>query len=364
MLLRTPLYAAHVVAHGLLVDFAGWEMPLHYGSQLKEHHAVRTHAGIFDVSHMGVIDVEGCDAAHFLRYLLANDVAKLKTDGQALYSCMLNPDGGVVDDLIVYRMGAKHFRLVVNAGTRTKDLEWLQRHTDLYEVTVTAKPDYAILALQGPQALNLISQLLDEKQANALKALRPFQFIHFNDQLFARTGYTGEDGVEMVIPADKALFYWEKLIAFGATPCGLGARDTLRLEAGYNLYGTDMDEKTSPLVANLTWTIALQDAERLFIGRDVIMQQRELGVPQQFVGLVMQDPGVLRNHQPVYCDGKVCGEITSGGFSPTLGHAIALARLPVNLPAEVTVERRGKFIPVKIVKPAFVRHAKNIIQSI
>lgn len=356
---RTPLYEVHREAGAQFVDFSGWEMPIHYGSQLEEHHQVRKHAGIFDVSHMTVVDVEGREVVSFLRYLLANDIQKLKLDGQALYSCFLNETGGVVDDLIVYRMSANVYRLVVNSATREKNLAHLAQYSEAYDVVIRERDDLAVIALQGPAALTIVEKVFDTAAADLITSLRPFKFMVHDGWQIARTGYTGEDGVEIVLPADEAMDCWRRLMEAGASPCGLGARDTLRLEAGLNLYGTDMDESTSPLVSNLAWTIDWKDEARCFIGRDALRQQRAEGMASQLVGLIMETPGMLRNHQAVFLAGKKIGEITSGSFSPTLGHAVALARVPVHLSGEITVERRGAPIPVRVVKLPFVRHGKK-----
>ncbi len=359
-LLRTPLYDQHCQAGAQLVDFSGWEMPLHYGSQIDEHHQVRNSAGIFDVSHMGVVDIEGQGAVDYLRYLLANDVQKLKEEGQALYTCMLNDAGGVVDDLIVYRMADEKYRLVINAGTRQKDLAWMNEHVGSFDVTITERKDLSILAVQGPKVLSLLENVFSAELAQAIELLKPFKFVISEEVQIARTGYTGEDGIEMVLPADQAAAYWQKFIAAGVKPCGLGARDTLRLEAGLNLYGSDMSEEVSPLVSNLAWTISWKDEKRHFIGRAALKEQLASGILEQLVGIVMEDRGVLRDHQTVTFDGNGEGTITSGGFSPTLGHAIALARVPKHIPNKASVERRGKAVPVTVVKPPFVRHGQKV----
>ena len=355
----TSLHKCHRKAGAFLVDFAGWEMPLHYGSQIDEHHQVRKHAGIFDVSHMGVVDIEGEDATYYLRHLFANDVHKLKESGRALYTCMLNENGGVLDDLIVYRLDKQHYRLIINAATCEKDLAWMEKQGEWFDVAINERQDFSIMAIQGPKALEIAAQVFDHKTAEKIKDLRPFRFILSHHLLIARTGYTGEDGIEIVVPNEKAPDLWKQFIAKGAKVCGLGARDTLRLEAGLNLYGADMDESTSPLISNLAWTICWSDSERDFVGRKALQQHIEAGVKEQLVGLVMEQPGVLRNHQKVWIDSNGGGEITSGGFSPTLGHAIALARVPVNIGDTGKVERRGQSIPIKIIKPPFVRRGET-----
>jgi aminomethyltransferase len=366
---RTPLYEQHQKANARLVDFAGWEMPLHYGSQMEEHHKVRQDAGMFDVSHMGVIDISGTEASAFLRYLLANNVDRLQA-GKALYTCMLNERGGVIDDLIVYFVEPDFYRLVVNAGTREKDLAWIQKQANAFSVAISERKDLAILAIQGPnacektlqalKALNLISQASDESHLNQLKN---FHFAQLKNWFIARTGYTGEQGFEVILPAEEISGFWQALLKAGVYPCGLGARDTLRLEAGLNLYGQDMDESISPLESNLAWTVAFDPKERQFIGRDVLEKQKSEGLQQGLVGLVLEKPGVLRAHQKVIIEGLGEGEITSGTFSPTLGHSIALARIPVNignLPCHVVI--RDKLVPVRIVKPPFVRNGKKYFE--
>jgi len=351
----TPLYDCHREAGAQIVDFFGWAMPLHYGSQIEEHRRVREAVGMFDVSHMGVLDISGSGAESFLRYALANDVAKLTQAGKALYSCMLNESGGVIDDLIVYRMGEKNYRIVLNAGTRESDVAWLQSLAKKFDVTLTERTDLAIVALQGPAALPLLNDLLLDEMAEKLKQLKPFEFLIDGETMIARTGYTGEAGVEVILPAETAKLMWEDLLNEDVAPCGLGARDTLRLEAGFNLYGADMDTTTSPLVSNLAWTVSLKDTSRDFVGRATLEKQKSEGIPQKLVGLVMEEKGVLRNHQKVFVDGVGEGEITSGSFSPTLGHAIALARVPMDTGDTAEVERRGQRITVKVVKPPFIK---------
>lgn len=360
MLKKTALIEMHRQAKAQLVDFAGWEMPLHYGSQLDEHRFVRESAGMFDVSHMGVLDIEGEQATDFLRYALANDVAKLKTVGKALYSCLLNEKAGVIDDLIVYRTGDQQYRLVLNASRCEQDTAWLEELAVDYKVQLTSRADLSILAVQGPQALSIIKKILPAFLAETVMPLKPFHCAQADNILVGRTGYTGEDGVEMILPGNKAVEFWQALLQQGVKPCGLGARDTLRLEAGLNLYGQDMDEQTSPLISNLAWTVSWVDETRDFVGREALLLQKKAGLQEHLVGLLMEEPGVLRAHQKVTVDGNGEGEITSGGFSPTLGHAIALVRLPIAASGPAMVERRGRQIPVKLVKPPFVRNGKPI----
>ncbi len=351
---KTALYDHHVKLNGLMVDFAGWQMPLHYGSQIAEHHAVRKSAGIFDVSHMGVVDITGKDTVSFLRHLLANDIAKLKNTGDALYSCMLNESGGVIDDLIAYRFSDDYFRLVINAGCREKDFAWMQLQAKHFHVELKMRDDLCLLALQGPEAIQQLAFVFDKTISEKITALKPFQFYVHDDVIIARTGYTGEAGVEIMLPASRAIKVWEKCISHNIQPCGLGARDTLRLEAGYNLYGADMTADTSPLVSNLSWTVSFKDENRKFIGRDALEKEKSIGISQQLIGLILESKGVLRNHQHVKINGDGMGEITSGSFSPTLNKSIALARIPVTTETEALIERRGEWLPVKIVKPRFI----------
>ncbi len=359
---RTPLYDTHVEFNAKIVDFGGWDMPLHYGSQVKEHEIVRTHAGMFDVSHMTVVDLQGERVRDFLRYLLANDVARLKNPGKALYSCMLNEQGCVIDDLIVYYINDQFFRMVVNASTRDKDLAWIEKHAGNFGVSVKERDDLAMVAVQGPEARDLVHEVIDSAKQQAAAELGQFFMAMFDDDwAIARTGYTGEDGYEIMLPGDQAASFWQALAKAGVSPAGLGARDTLRLEAGMNLYGSDMDETTSPLESGLGWTIAWEPAERDFIGRAALQQQRDAGIKNKLVGLLMENKGVLRNHQKVLVEGLEAGEITSGSFSPTLGQAIAFARVPATIGERAKVDIRGKQVDVKVIKPPFVRNGKACI---
>lgn len=360
---RTPLYEVHQASGAKIVDFGGWDMPLHYGSQIEEHHVVRRDAGIFDVSHMCVIDVSGKDAKGYLRFLLANDVARLTVPGKALYSGLLNPEGGVIDDLIVYWLGEgadPAYRVVVNAGTRDKDIEWMQKQTRSFNVVLNVRTDFAMVAVQGPTAITKVQQVIPEFAAT-INALNVFQGAPCGDWFIARTGYTGEDGLEIMLPVEKVASFWHACVQAGIAPCGLGARDTLRLEAGMNLYGSEMNETVSPLVANMAWTIAWEPAERDFIGRSALEAQRKQGIKEQLIGLVLEDRGVLRSHQKVVIEGAGEGEITSGTFSPTLNGSIALARVPVSDATHCQVDIRGKYYTARIVKPPFVRNGKSVL---
>jgi len=355
---KTLLNDTHRSLGAKMVDFGGWDMPIHYGSQIDEHHLVRTAAGMFDVSHMTVVDLKGARTREFLRHLLANSIDKLKVSGKALYSCMLNPQGGVIDDLIVYFLGEDFFRMVVNASTREKDLAWIRQQAAAFDVDVVEREELAIVAVQGPQARALVAGLVAEADRAALDKLARFAALEVTSsagvKLFvARTGYTGEDGYEVLLPQDQVVAFWNALLAAGVKPAGLGARDTLRLEAGMNLYGQDMDETVSPFEAALAWTVSL-DEGRDFIGRPVLEAQKAAGDARQMIGLVMDEKGVLRHGQKVLtANGE--GEILSGTFSPTLGKAIAFARVPAGVPGEVRVDIRGKEVPVRVVKFPFVR---------
>ena len=361
---HTPLYDKHIEAGGKMVDFAGWEMPINYGSQVTEHKQVREDAGMFDVSHMVVLDFKGEKVKAFLQHLLANDVAKLKDQGKALYSGMLNNEGGVIDDLIVYYLADDFYRMVVNAATRDKDLKWIFEQVKPYGLEITERDDLAMIAVQGPNAREKAISILDSEAAEKASALKPFFGVDANGTFIARTGYTGEDGFEIMVPNEKASELWGKLLSAGVQPIGLGARDTLRLEAGMNLYGTDMDESISPLAAGMGWTIAWEpvdgEEQRDFIGRSALEKEKAEGLKMKLVGLVLEDKGVLRGHQKVVTE-HGDGEITSGSFSPTLGVSIALARIPFDAKDSCHVEIRGKQLKTRIVKPPFVRNGKSLI---
>lgn len=357
---RTPLYEQHLALGAKMVDFGGWDMPLHYGSQVEEHHQVRRDCGVFDVSHMTVVDVTGAQAKAWLQHLLANDVERLKTPGKALYSGMLNERGGVIDDLIVY-LTDWGYRVVVNAATRDKDLAWMQAQTAGFEVALNERAELAMLAIQGPNARAKTAELVSPARAALIHELKVFQGLPEGDWFIARTGYTGEDGLEVMLPAEQAADFLTELVGAGIAPIGLGARDTLRLEAGMNLYGQDMDEDTSPLAANMAWTIAWEPAERQFVGRSALESQRAAGNQPKLVGLVLEERGVLRAHQVVRVEGVGEGEITSGSFSPTLNKSIALARVPAATGDRAEVEIRGKWYPVRVVQANFVRNGKAVI---
>jgi len=360
VLKTTPLNAAHKALGARMVDFGGWDMPVSYGSQIEEHHAVRRDAGMFDVSHMLAIDVHGAGAREFLRRALANNVDKLREPGRALYACMLNHAGGVIDDLIVYFFSEDWFRLVVNAGRAETDLAWLESLERSAGVAPAIRPrrDLAMIAVQGPRARERVWQALPETQA-ATAAMQAFHALQSGEAMLARTGYTGEDGFEIMLPAARVEALWQRLMEHGVKPCGLGARDTLRLEAGMNLWGQDMDESVSPLDAGLAWTVDLASA-RDFVGKAALLAHPQ---SRQLLGLLLiEHGGVLRSHQKVTtAQGE--GEITSGTFSPTLERSIALARIPLGVEAgaPVRVSVRDKRLAAKVVQPPFVRNGRILI---
>jgi aminomethyltransferase len=356
---RTPLFDLHLALGAKLVDFGGWDMPLHYGSQVEEHHQVRRDCGIFDVSHMHVLDVSGSQATQWLQYLLANDVGRLQL-GRALYSAMLDTQGGIVDDMIVY-LTDEGYRLVVNAATGSKDLAWMSAHVGDFDVQLNHRSELAMLAIQGPHARQKIAELVTQHRAELIHTLRPFEGRQEGDWFIARTGYTGEDGLEIILPSDQACSFFNDMVGAGISPIGLGARDTLRLEAGMNLYGQEIDEQVSPLISNMAWTIAWSPKDRDFIGRAALEAERSEGVASKLVGLVLEERGVLRAHQVVRIAEVGEGEITSGSFSPTLSKSIALARVPMATADRAEVEIRGKWYPVRVVQPTFVRYGKALI---
>ena len=357
---KTVLNDTHRALGAKMVDFGGWDMPINYGSQIEEHHAVRKHAGMFDVSHMTIVDLHGAKTREFLRRLLANSIDKLKVSGKALYSCMLNESGGVIDDLIVYFLSEDFFRVVVNASTRDKDLAWIDKQAAAFGVKVTERPELAMIAVQGPEARAKVQSLLSPATREKAAKIGKFVACEGDGLFIARTGYTGEDGYEIIVPESQAVDLWNKLGGAGVQPAGLGARDTLRLEAGMNLYGQDMDETITPWEAGLAWTVAM-DEGREYIGRSALEKQKSDGVPRAMVGLVMDDKGVLRHGQRVVTPSGD-GEILSGTFSPTLGKSIAFARVPAATTDKAQVDIRGKLVPVRVVKFPFVRDGKPCAQ--
>ncbi|MDE2221332.1 MAG: glycine cleavage system aminomethyltransferase GcvT, partial [Gammaproteobacteria bacterium] len=363
MLKTTPLNAAHKALGARMVDFGGWDMPVNYGSQIEEHHAVRRAAGVFDVSHMGVLDLRGARTREFLRQLLANDVARLTQPGKALYSCMLREDAGIIDDLIVYFLDDAWFRMVVNAGRRARDQAWIREHAGAFGVAVEERRELAMLAVQGPQARASLASLLSPAAAAAALGLGAFVGAQLGTWFVARTGYTGEDGFEVMLPAAEAGALWQRLNACGVRSCGLGARDTLRLEAGMNLYGSDMDERTHPLESGLAWTVAFEPADRRFIGRKALEAARSAGGGNNAVGLLLADRAVMRSHMRV-ATAAGDGMVTSGTFSPTLARSIALARVPAAAAvagARVQVEVRGRLLDAQLVRPPFVRSGRVLV---
>ena len=360
---KTPLFEKHESLGAKMVDFGGWDMPIHYGSQIEEHHAVRQDAGVFDVSHMTVVELHGADALAYLDRLLANDIGRVKSPGQAMYSAMLCETGGVLDDLIVYATGDPYL-VVVNCATRGKDLAWMRRVAERYDCEVVERPEFAILAIQGPRAIEKVKSVVGEDlvqedivgegKVALIEGLKVFQGGWCGGWFIARTGYTGERGVEIILPEDQAMSFWDSLLEAGIRPIGLGARDTLRLEAGMNLYGNDMDESVTPLESNMANTVFLEGRD--FVGADALRKQTE---HDELVGLVLAGKGILRAHYPVFSDGTPVGEITSGAFSPTLGKSIALARVSATS-SNMTVEIRGKMQAVECVNPPFVRNGKQV----
>lgn len=361
MLKQTSLIEEHRALKARLVDFAGWEMPIQYASQVDEHHAVRSHAGMFDVGHMRALDLHGTRGREFLSQLVANDVAKLKDVGKALYTCLLQEDGGILDDLIVYFLSEDCFRLVVNAGTAEKDFDWINAKAKPFGVEVRCREDLGIIAVQGPQARALAEKCLPPGLAPRAAGLKPFNACWQQGLFIARTGYTGEDGYEMIAPHAAVLSMWKALSQAGVKPCGLGARDTLRLEAGMNLYGQDMDESVTPLECGLAWTVSMKDG-RDFIGRAALEAQAKVQHPIQ-IGILLEGRGVLRAHMPVRFASGASGELSSGGFGPTLKRSIGLARVTATLETECEVEIRGKWQPATVIKPPFARHGKSLLPA-
>ena len=362
---QTALHALHLEAGARMVDFAGWDMPVNYGSQIEEHHAVRRDAGMFDVSHMTAVDVVGEGATDYLRHLLAGDVSTADK-GQAVYGCMLNHDGGILDDLITYRISDNRYRIVVNAGTTAKDVAWMQQQIGAHDVSVAPRRDLCIIAVQGPNARERVVPLLPDALRSRAEQIKPFHCAKLDEWFIGRTGYTGEDGFEIILPARDAVSLWQGLAGLGVRPCGLGARDTLRLEAGLNLYGQDMDESTNPLISALGWTVAWEPMDRDFIGRDALLKVKEKGPEQKLVGLLLEGKGVLRSHQPVHLSDGGAGETTSGSFAPTLERSIGFARVPASDAAKTgqacEVEIRGKRVPAKIMPLRFVRQGKVLVE--
>ncbi|MBF0127667.1 MAG: glycine cleavage system aminomethyltransferase GcvT [Magnetococcales bacterium] len=361
---QTILFDRHVGLGGRMTPFAGWEMPLHYGSQIQEHHAVRRACGVFDVSHMGIVDLSGGDVPGYLHWLLASDAGRLR-DGEAQYGLLLNDHGGVTDDLIAYRMRAGLFCLVINAGNREKDLAWLRIHAPAFQVMVTERTDLAMLAVQGPESLQRLSGVLPAGLAREVAALPTFHILEQEGWRVARTGYTGEEGFEVMMPTRQAGLLWDRLLHAGVTPAGLGARDTLRLEAGMSLYGRDMHDKRNPLECGLGWTIAWEPKTRKFIGRHALEPLLGDSSLKKRIGLLLEEKGVLRDHQVIFLQGEPVGEITSGGYSPTLEKGIALAIVEPRLQpgASYQVEVRGRMLQARAVRPPFARLGQSALRD-
>lgn len=357
---KTPLYQKHVDAGGKIVDFAGWQMPINYSSQLKEHNQVRQDSGMFDVSHMVIVDASGADTKAWLQKLLVNDVAKIPQHGKALYSCMCDLNGGIIDDLIVYHFDAQNFRIVVNAATREKDLAWMEQQKQGFDVELKIRDDLAMIAIQGPKVIEKSKSVFNDSQLQQIEGLERFFGKKMeNEWMVARTGYTGEDGYEVMMPLAAAESFWDNCVNAGILPVGLGARDTLRLEAGMNLYGTDMDENYTPMDSGLSWTVSLDDESRNFNGRQKIAQQKQSGEHHRFIGLILEGKGILRNHLPLFEAGtdNAIGETTSGTFAPTVQQSIAFARVD-SICEQIEVEIRGKRLKVKRVKLPFVKNGQ------
>ncbi len=358
--LRTPLYEQHLALGAEMSEVNGWELPLHYGSQVEEHCQVRKDCGVFDVSFMTVVDVLGEQAKAYLHYLLANDVELLHGNGSGLYSVMLNEQAGIIDDALIYLM-PDGYRLMFNTGFTDRIIGWMKLNKGIFKVTIKPQQDIAILSIQGPNAVSKLVKLLDQQYVAQLEKLQPLYSCLVGGWFISRTGYTGEDGVEIILPKAEAEHLWLELVGAGIMPIGMRARDTLRLEAGYSLYGQDMNEDISPLSCNMDWTVAWIPEDRNFIGREALDKKRQNGICNKLIGLVSEERGTLHNGQLVRIEGKEEGVITSTNFSPTLGKCIALARVPVKTGSRAEVEIKGKWYPVRIVSPRFVWHGEILI---
>ncbi|HKM25901.1 MAG TPA: glycine cleavage system aminomethyltransferase GcvT [Thiopseudomonas sp.] len=358
--LRTPLYDMHLALGAKMVDFNGWDMPLHYGSQVEEHHHVRKECGVFDISHMSIFDIQGAHAKEFLQLVLSNDVALLDAVGHAQHSLLLNEQGGIIDDVMVFRTETG-YRIVSNAVTRERVQGWLEQHAPAFDCVITWRHDLCLFSIQGPLARERLASIVSSSRAKLIEQLQHHEAAVDRDWLISCSGYTGEDGIEIILPASQAIDFLNELVGAGISPIGIGARDTLRLEAGFNLYGLDTNEAVSPLAANMEGLICWQPETRNFIGRAAVQAQYTQGVTEKLVGLVLEERGVLRAGQPVRIDNQTNGVITSGSFSPTLGKAIALARVPMNTADRAEVEIRRKWFPVRVVKPRFVSRGKILI---
>ncbi len=355
MLKKTPLHDEHIALNAKMVDFHGWSMPLNYGSQLEEHHIVRNHAGMFDVSHMTIVDVLGAGDRQFLRRILTNDVDRLSHTGRALYTCMCNERGGIIDDLIAYQRSPDNYRLVLNSATREHDLSWLKEQITGFSSGLQERSELSMLAVQGPEAIKIVMDILGPSIADSISTLQRFECVDIDDYFIARTGYTGEDGLEIILPDEKIVEFWKQLLKRGVRPCGLAARDTLRIEAGMLLYGQDMDENTTPLESGLGWTVSFSPEDRNFVGMGALLSQKNHGVTRKLVGLILEEnKGIMRPGQKVVVSGYPDGVVTSGTFSPTLNKSIALARVPVVTDKQVLVDIRGRLVCANVVKPKFI----------
>ncbi len=360
MIAKTLLHQTHLACGAKMINFHGWEMPLHYGSQINEHHHVRHDAGMFDVSHMTIVDILGAGGRQFLRKLLTNDIDQITHNGKALYSCMCNEHGGIIDDLIVYQRASDNYRVVLNSATRQRVISWIREKSEGFAVGLQERGELAMIAIQGPNAIEKTLKIMNAAQIDAVSTLTQFECVDVDNWFFARTGYTGEEGFEIILPKELAPQFWMDLIQAGIKPCGLAARDTLRLEAGMMLYGQDMDESVTPLESGLAWTVKWEPQDRGFIGMGALITQKEQGITRKMVGLTLLEKGIMRHDQKVIIEGVGEGIITSGGYSPTLEHSIALARVPVATEDTAMVDIRGKLIPARVGKARFVKQGQPL----
>ena len=353
---KTALNNAHIELGAKMVNFSHWEMPISYTSLIEEHHAVRNTAGVFDVSHMSVFDFNGGDQVAFFEKIFANDIKKICNDDKAIYGALLNEEGGILDDLIIYHANEK-FRLVSNCSTREQNRQWYEKHAVEFGVEVVERSDMGILAIQGPDALSKILSIDGiNPQVNNLQS---FGCMFDGDKLYARTGYTGEDGLEIIVPSEDINQFWDQALKLGCTPIGLGARDTLRLEAGLNLYGNDMTIENHPYESNLGWTIDMTDENRQFIGKQALLSIDQ-SKSQKIVGIILRDKGVLRSgYEVIHNEGK--GVVLSGSYSPTLQSSIGLARVDQGYKKDGKVMIRNKMLNIDFVSPRFIERGKILI---
>ena len=350
---KTPLNKSHIELGAKMVNFSNWEMPISYSSLIEEHNAVRNTVGIFDVSHMSVFDFDGDNQVAFFEKIFANDIKKIYKDNKAIYGALLNEEGGILDDLIIYHANNK-FRLVSNCSTREQNRQWFEKHAVEFGVKVMERSDMGILAIQGPDALNKILEIKEiDAQVNTLQS---FGCMFEGDKLYARTGYTGEDGLELIVPTKDINHLWDQALELGCTPIGLGARDTLRLEAGLNLYGNDMTINNHPYESNMGWTIDMSDENREFIGKDALLSIDQ-SKSQKIVGIILQDKGILRSgYEITHEQGK--GVVLSGSYSPTLQSSIGLARVDQGYKENGKVMIRNKLLNIDFVSPRFLGQGK------